>query len=48
MAVGCHADGLRGVGRLGTDNFEGVRVSMAGGGDMNIAAQDTIFDSVAT
>ena len=48
LAVGCSASGLRGVGLIGTDTFQGgVRVSYAGGGDMNIAASGQTFDTVA-
>ena len=41
------ADGLRGVGLYETSNFAGLSVSMAGGGFLNIAAQDAIFDTTA-
>ena len=45
--VGCQAGGLRGVGRYESSKFEGVSVSMAGGGLLNIAAQDMAFDGAA-
>ena len=40
--------GLRGVGLYESNTFEGISVSMAGGGYLNIAAQDQAFDGHAT
>ena len=45
--MGCQAGGLRGVGRYESSKFEGISVSMAGGGLLNIAAQDMAFDGAA-
>ena len=45
--MGCNADGLRGVGLYESSNFDGINVSMAGGGYINIAAQSTAFDGYA-
>ena len=36
---------LRGVGLFESDSFTGLRVSMAGGGYLNIAAKGETFDS---
>ena len=45
--MSCQADGLRGVGLYESSNFDGIKVSMAGGGLLNIAAKDKAFDSAA-
>ena len=39
--------GLRGVGLYESNTFTGISVSMAGGGYLNIAAQDQAFDGSA-
>jgi len=41
--VGCEAS-LRGVGLYESNTFEGLKVSMAGGGYLNIAGQDETFE----
>ena len=45
--MGCQADGLRGVGLYESSSFDGISVSMAGGGLLNIAARDKAFDGAA-
>ena len=45
--MGCNADGLRGVGLYESTDFDGIKVSMAGGGLLNIAARDNSFDGAA-
>ena len=45
--MGCQADGLRGVGLYESSTFTGISVSMAGGGMLNMAAQDNSFDGAA-
>lgn len=45
--MGCEAGGLRGVGLYESSTFNGISVSMAGGGLLNIAGQDTSFDGAA-
>ena len=45
--MSCQADGLRGVGLYESSNFDGISVSMAGGGLLNIAAKDKAFDGAA-
>ena len=45
--MGCQADGLRGVGLYESSDFNGISVSMAGGGLLNIAAQTNAFDGAA-
>ena len=38
---------MRGVGLYESNNLHGLSVSMAGGGMLNIAAQDNAFDGAA-
>jgi hypothetical protein len=44
---GADAAGLRGVGPYESTDFNGMNVSMAGGGYLNIAGQDAAFDGGA-
>ena len=44
--AGCDA-GLRGVGLYESSDFNGINVSMAGGGYLNIASADLGFDGYA-
>ena len=48
MMVGCQAAGLRGVGLYETRDYNGLSVSMAGGGLLNIAARGNSFDASTT
>ena len=47
MWTGCSAESnLRGVGLFESDTFTGLKVSMAGGGMLNIAAKDSKFENI--
>ena len=48
MWTGCQAaSNLRGVGLYESNTFTGLKVSMAGGGLLNIAASDSKFETIA-
>ena len=46
LSASCQA-GLRGVGLYESNSFSGISVSMAGGGNLNIASGDQAFDGFA-